>query len=77
MNSPGRVLAIGHTVVPRAWRACALVFLALATMLRNADGGAAEAGAAVGTTPLTVKVMIINLFQLEAAPWLEALRPTQ
>jgi purine nucleoside permease len=27
--------------------------------------------------PLEVKVLIINMFSLEAAPWLDALRPTQ
>jgi purine nucleoside permease len=28
-----------------------------------------------GSAPLAVKVMIVNMFQLEAAPWLAALRP--
>jgi purine nucleoside permease len=32
---------------------------------------------AADSTPLAVKVMIINMFSLEAKPWLEALKPTR
>jgi purine nucleoside permease len=38
--------------------------------------GAAEPPAA-GTAPLAVKVLVINLFGLEAAPWIAALKPTR
>jgi purine nucleoside permease len=34
-------------------------------------------GAAADAPPLAVKVLIINMFSLEAAPWLDALRPTR
>jgi purine nucleoside permease len=45
-----------------------------------ADTGAssnARPGTAARTPPLDVKVLIINMFSFEAAPWLDALRPTQ
>jgi purine nucleoside permease len=37
----------------------------------------ARSGTAAQTPPLEVKVLIINMFSFEAAPWLDALRPTQ
>ena len=37
----------------------------------------ADAGAAAPASPLEVKVLIINMFSLEAAPWLDALKPTR
>jgi purine nucleoside permease len=40
-------------------------------------GGGSRAAEATGSAPLAVKVMIVNMFQLEAAPWLAALRPDQ
>jgi purine nucleoside permease len=33
--------------------------------------------AAADATPLAVKVLIVNMFSVEAAPWLEALRPSR
>jgi purine nucleoside permease len=39
--------------------------------------GLAQSAAAADTPPLAVKVLIVNMFSLEAAPWLDALRPTR
>jgi purine nucleoside permease len=51
-----------------------LVLFALATPLSvvNAADPPTVTG---GTDPVAVKVMVVNLFGLEAAPWLAALRP--
>ena len=49
-----------------------LVLLALATRLSVVN--AADLPASTGD-PVAVKVMVVNLFGLEAAPWLTALRP--
>jgi purine nucleoside permease len=46
----------------------------------DADTGTssnAHAGTAARMPPLEVKVLIVNMFILEATPWLDALRPTQ
>jgi purine nucleoside permease len=43
----------------------------------TATGATGSAPAAAGTPPLAVKVMIVNMFGFEAAPWLEALKPTR
>jgi purine nucleoside permease len=56
--------------------------LLLALMLMSAylPWSTAEAdvdGTAARTPPLEVKVLIVNMFRIEAAPWLDALRPTQ
>jgi purine nucleoside permease len=40
-------------------------------------GAGADAGAAAQAPALEVKVLIINMFSLEAAPWLDALKPTR
>ena len=48
----------------------------LLTALLSSLAGAAELPAA-GTAPLAVKVLVINLFGLEAAPWIAALKPTR
>jgi purine nucleoside permease len=37
----------------------------------------ARSAAAEGAPPIAVKVLIINMFSLEAKPWLEALKPTR
>jgi purine nucleoside permease len=37
----------------------------------------AQTATAADAPPLAVKVLIVNMFSLEAAPWLEALKPTQ
>jgi purine nucleoside permease len=37
----------------------------------------ARTAAAADTSPLAVKVLIVNMFGLEAGPWLDTLRPTQ
>ncbi len=72
--------------------ACAIALLALILGVARTGGAqgtvpsaaaaapstaaAGMAGAAARTAPLAVKVLIINMFQPEAAPWLAALRPT-
>lgn len=48
----------------------------LLTALLSSLVGAAGPPVAV-TTPLAVKVLVINLFSLEAAPWITALKPTR
>lgn len=53
-----------------------LVLFALATRLSIANAADLPT-AAVGTEPIAVKVMVVNLFGLEAAPWLAALRPAR
>lgn len=55
-------------------------WLSWATLLLTgiALGGAASAAdLPTRAAPLAVKVMVVNLFGLEAKPWLEALQPTQ
>jgi purine nucleoside permease len=42
-----------------------------------ARSGEADTGAAAPVSPLAVKVLIVNMFGLEAGPWLEALKPTR
>jgi purine nucleoside permease len=63
----------------RAWLgavcACALLLLTISPTLGNAQA-AESASAAVRAAPRAVKVLIVNLFGMEAAPWIEALRPT-
>jgi purine nucleoside permease len=57
-----------------------ILMTALLSRVAGADtGGAADArsGTAAQASPLEVKVLIINMFSLEAAPWLDALRPTR
>jgi purine nucleoside permease len=78
MNVGERALAAGRAKSARAWRACAPLLVFFST-LSNAEitGFAKPKGVEVSAAPLAVKVMIINMFSLEAAPWLEALRPTQ
>jgi purine nucleoside permease len=51
-----------------------LLLFALATRLSVANAADLPT-AAVGTPPTAVKVMVVNMFGLEAAPWLAALRP--
>jgi purine nucleoside permease len=51
---------------------CALWWLPL-LLTSSALAGAAEQGAE-GATPVPVKVMIVNMFGLEAAPWRKALK---
>jgi purine nucleoside permease len=41
------------------------------------QGAEANSGAEAPASPLQVKVLIINMFGLEAAPWLDALKPTR
>jgi purine nucleoside permease len=71
----------------REWRtalraACCWAMLLFAALLPR-DGGARPADSAsdIGApnhgAPIAVKVMIIDMFVLEAAPWLAALRPDQ
>jgi purine nucleoside permease len=59
----------------RARCACVLLFLAISA---QGNARAAEAADTAGrAVPLAVKVLIINMFSMEAAPWLDALRPTR
>jgi purine nucleoside permease len=64
-----------------AGRCCALLLLIawVPAAAGAAEPGAAQPGATVQgaapAAPLAVKVLIINMFDLEAAPWLEALKP--
>src|SRR5271155_4627306 len=53
-----------------------LLTLILLSALLPASAEAA-AGAAAPVSPLEVKVLIINMFSLEGAPWLDALKPTR
>lgn len=60
----------------RAARACGWLLLAISLTVGKVH--AAESADAAGhAAPLTVKVLVINMFGLEAAPWLEALKPTR
>jgi purine nucleoside permease len=56
----------------RATRVCGLC-LVLCLSLSLSDMAIAETGSACARLP--VKVMIVSMFQLEAAPWLAALKP--
>jgi purine nucleoside permease len=67
-EQPGRRPACAAPVVTDRFRLLLLIVL----MLWAAAPQMAEAG--VAAAPLAVKVLIINMFQLEAAPWIEALR---
>jgi purine nucleoside permease len=61
-------------------RATAGLLAIFALAMASARAGAADAAGAVGAAPraapLPVKVLIVNLFGMEAAPWIAALRPT-
>ncbi len=58
-------------------RGAALLLLICAAYVGQSRGGeAVPTGAADRAAPLAVKVLIINMFQPEAAPWLAALQPT-
>src|SRR5271165_5705260 len=48
----------------------------LLTALLSSVAGAARPPV-TGPAPLAVKVLVINLFGLEAAPWIAALKPTR
>jgi purine nucleoside permease len=56
-------------------RACALLILAISPAL-GSTGAAESASAAPPAEPRVVKVLIVNLFGMEATPWSKALRPT-
>ena len=57
---------------------CTCAALLVLGAARTGIAAAVEPAAAPAATaaPPAVKVLVINMFQLEAAPWLEALRPT-
>jgi purine nucleoside permease len=63
----------------RSWPRCARAGrAALALLLLAAPAGAAPSGTApTHAAPLRVKVLVINLFGLEAQPWIAALKPTR
>ena len=61
----------------RGWRLLSVTFamlLALGAAPWRICLAAPAASAAVPAAPLAVKVLVINMFRLEAAPWLAALR---
>jgi purine nucleoside permease len=75
MNLSEQPLAMRRPASARVW--CGgLLLLAIFPACYGARA-AEPANAAGHAAQLPVKVLIINLFSLEAAPWLEALRPTQ
>ena len=53
-----------------------LTLFLLCTLLPR-GAGAHSGSAAAPNSPLEVKVLIINMFSLEGAPWLDALKPTR
>jgi purine nucleoside permease len=55
----------------------ALPIAAPAAPAGPAPVAAASVPAATDSAPLAVKVMIVNMFSLEAKPWLDALKPTR
>src|ERR1039458_9898382 len=65
MNTSAR-----HTV---GYRRCGARSIRLIAALMLAFAAAGRAGAAPPAEPLAVKVLVINMFQLEAAPWPAAL----
>jgi len=69
MNIEQTPHAPGRRACRRTVRTLALLGLAVA-----GSGVSAAADTVAAAAPLPVKVMIVNMFQLEAAPWLEALR---
>lgn len=71
----GRVTKGQHRVGRRRHLATALLSVLAALFSALAPADAAPAAAA--SIPMPVKVLIINLFDLEAAPWIAALRPSQ
>jgi purine nucleoside permease len=52
-----------------------LTLILLSALL--APSAEADTGAAAPVSPLEVKVLIINMFGLEAGPWLDALKPNR
>ena len=54
-----------------------LPVLLLVAMTLGSAGFAEPTSPPVRTAPLPVKVFVVNLFGPEAAPWIEALRPTE
>jgi purine nucleoside permease len=61
----------------RLFRRCSAALLS-AILSTPCNAAAAEVGGeGACPAPLAVKVLVINLFSLEAAPWIEALKPTR
>ncbi len=58
----------------RGWRGG--VAIGLMALLASRAGAGESGLAPTRAAPLHVKVLVINLFSLEAAPWIAALRPT-
>src|SRR5579862_5114285 len=62
----------------KTWRRCSSMTVLLTTLLLGRAGAGESARVTPPvTTPLPVKVLVINLFGLEAAPWTAALKPTR
>jgi purine nucleoside permease len=77
MNPDPTGRRLPHVASSRRCAAALLLMLCAATIGQSNAGEAAPAGAADRAAPLAVKVMVINMFQPEAAPWLAALQPTK
>lgn len=60
------------------WRGCAAVGFILVLGMPRADiAAAAPTSGEFRAAPRAVKVLVVNLFGMEAAPWIRALRPTE
>jgi purine nucleoside permease len=76
MNAREHPIELLYRALVSTVRAGGLLLLVICSTFGSAN--AAESASGVVRAPtLAVKVMIVNMFGLEAAPWLEALRPTQ
>jgi len=56
---------------------CGSTAIVMTALLTGAAGAAQGAAAPTRGAPMPVKVLVINLFGIEAAPWIGALKPTQ
>jgi purine nucleoside permease len=59
------------------WGLRGSVAIVLMALLASTVGAGESRAAPTRAAPLHVKVLVINLFSLEAAPWIAALRPAQ
>ena len=74
MNLSEQPLAMRRPASARVW--CGGLLLAISPAYYGARA-AGPANAVDRAAPLAVRVLIINMFSLEAAPWLDALKPTR
>jgi purine nucleoside permease len=64
------------TSVSMISRACTVLLLLAVAPPGRVQPADPPGGAVAATAPRAVKVLIVNLFSMEAAPWIKALRPT-